>query len=183
MVWLFASIQISQVNTFKSIIIIKKFTVFIISFPISIRFDESSTQLLLSLKRFVNPSERSLHMIRLYTQQLLDPTEFQHVVKSKLGYTIIVAHLNSFLFEHVNQTERRVEFEFKQLLVKRFAAYPSEKIRKDLFNYKCIDEAAQTIVLYDELPTIRKNWLSLLNANWIYYINIGSFQFIRNLLI
>lgn len=127
------------------------------------RFDQKSTQLLISLRNFVEPNERSLHMIRMYAQLLLDPTEFQHIRESKLGYSILVAHLNSFVFEHVNPTERRVEFEFKQLLIRKFLALPDAKLRLDLVSFKSVDETSQSIVLYDELPPIRKNWLAQLN--------------------
>lgn len=99
----------------------------------------------------------------MYAQLLLDPTEYQHIRESKLGYTILVAHLNSFVFEHVNPAERRVEFEFKQLLVRKFLALPDAKLRQDLVSFKSVDETTQSIVLYDELPPIRKNWLAQLN--------------------
>ena len=63
------------------------------------------------------PNERSLHLIRLYSQILLDPTDFQMVSQSKLGYGIIVAHINSFIFEHTTNLENnKIEFEFKKLL-------------------------------------------------------------------
>lgn len=103
-------------------------------------------------------------MIRLYTQLLLDPTEFQHISRSKLGYSILIAHLNSFLFEHVSPKERSVEYEFKQVLAKRFSAIMNMKLRQDILMYKCVNEIRQDLELYDELPVIRQNWLKQLMA-------------------
>ncbi len=85
-----------------------------------IRFDSTESRLLLPLVNFVQPNEKNLHMIRLYSQVLLDPNDYKLISKSKLAYAIIVASLNSFIFEHVNQSERPVEFDFKKLLVKQF---------------------------------------------------------------
>jgi hypothetical protein len=96
-----------------------------------IRFDKNSKQLLLDLKCFTQPNEKNLHMIRLYTQLLLDPTDFQHISNSKIGYTIIVASLNSFIFEQINQVEKKVELEFKTLLVKQFLSL-NNQVRKFL---------------------------------------------------
>lgn len=82
-----------------------------------IKFNNQYTKLLISLNNFMIPNERSLHLIRLYSQILLDPTDFQMVSQSKLGYGIIVAHINSFIFEHTTNLENnKIEFEFKKLL-------------------------------------------------------------------
>lgn len=97
------------------------------------RFNTKESSLLLPLSDFVEPNEKSLHMIRLYSQVLLDPTEYQLVSQSKLAYTILIASLNSFIFEHVNQVERQIEFDFKRLLVKQFFSLNNE-VRKALSN-------------------------------------------------
>lgn len=97
-----------------------------------LKFDNQNggdNTLLLKMANFVRPNEKNLHMIRLYSQILLDPQEFQLVSQSKLGYTILIAHLNAFIFEHVNQldeTKKQVEFEFKKLLLKQFLSMCSE---------------------------------------------------------
>ena len=84
------------------------------------RFENEASRLLLPLSNFVLPNEKNLHMLRLYSQVLLDPNEFQLISKSKLGYGILIVSLNSFIFEHINKVEHKVEFDFKKLLVTQF---------------------------------------------------------------
>jgi hypothetical protein len=87
------------------------------------RFDSAASGLVLPLRSFVHPTERALHMIRVYGQVLLDPTEYCMVAKSRLAYAILVASLNGFIFEHV---ESGVEFEFKKLLVRQFMSLSNQ---------------------------------------------------------
>ena len=85
-----------------------------------IKFDTPQTKLLIPMKNFLQPNEKSLHLIRLYSQLLLDKSEFDMIANSKFAYTLIISHLNSFIFEHTNRLERKVEFDFKKLLVTHF---------------------------------------------------------------
>jgi hypothetical protein len=91
-----------------------------------IKFDTKHTNLLIPMKNFLHPNEKSLHLIRLYSQLILDQNDFNLICHSKLAYTIIVSHLNSFIFEHTNQVERKVEFEFKKLLVTHFMSLQNQ---------------------------------------------------------
>jgi hypothetical protein len=95
-----------------------------------IRFDSPESKLLLPLANFVQPNEKNLHMIRLYSQVLLDPNDYRLICKSKLAYAILVASLNSFIFEHVNILEHKVEFDFKKLLVKQFMSF-GDQVKKN----------------------------------------------------
>lgn len=72
-------------------------------------------------------------MIRLYSQVLLDSNDFRLVSQSKLAYGILVANLNSFVFEHINKLEHKVEFDFKKLMVKQFLCLNDKVIL--LFNF------------------------------------------------
>ncbi|RNA07214.1 RNA polymerase II-associated 1 [Brachionus plicatilis] len=122
------------------------------------KFNDESSKMLIPLRKFVQPNEKYLNMIRLYSQLMLDPNDFKLVSESTLGYAILVASLNSFIFEHINKFENKVEFDFKKLLATNFMKL-NEKIRKDLFYYKDIHE---TIEHYEQLPDIRKQWLDQL---------------------
>lgn len=122
------------------------------------RFNDENSQLLIPLKDFVQPNEKYLHMIRLYSQILLDPNDFKLVSASRLGYTILIANLNAFVFEHINKLEKKVEFDFKKILVKNFMNL-NEKISRDLIYFKCVNE---TIEHFEQLPEIRKQWLDQL---------------------
>lgn len=122
------------------------------------RFDNENSKMLVPLKNFVQPNEKNLHMIRLYSQVLLDPNDFKLISSSKLAYAIIVANLNSFVFEHINKLENKVEFDFKKLLVKKILSL-SGQICRDIIYYKCVNES---IEYFDQLPEIRKQWLDQL---------------------
>jgi len=91
-----------------------------------IKFDTKQTKLLIPLKNFLQPSEKNLHLIRLYSQLILDQNDFSLLCDSKFGYTIIVSHLNSFIYEHTNQVERKIEFDFKRLLVTHFMSLQNQ---------------------------------------------------------
>lgn len=85
-----------------------------------IRFDRFSTQLLVPIKSFVEPNEKSLNMIRLYSQIMLDIADSELATKSKFAYSILVAHLNAYIFEQTSELDNKIEFEFKRLLVQKF---------------------------------------------------------------
>ncbi|CAF0788208.1 unnamed protein product [Brachionus calyciflorus] len=127
------------------------------------RFDTDQSKLLIPLKNFVYPNEKNLHMIRLYSQVLLDPNDFKLVCGSKLGYTILVACLNSFIFEHINKLENKVEFDFKKLLVTHFYNL-NEKLKKDLIYFRGVSTINDEIEHFEQLPDIRKQWLDQLMA-------------------
>ena len=91
-----------------------------------IKFDCESTKLLINIKQFVQPNESSLLMIRLYSQILLDPNDFEFVSKSRFAYAVLISHLNSFIFEHLNDLERQVEFDFKKLILSRIFTLGNE---------------------------------------------------------
>jgi hypothetical protein len=91
-----------------------------------IKFDTKQTKLLIPMRNFLQPSEKNLHLIRLYSQLILDQNDFSLLCDSKFGYTIIVSHLNSFIYEHTNQVERKIEFDFKRLLVTHFMSLQNQ---------------------------------------------------------
>ena len=90
------------------------------------RFDTPHTKLLIPMKNFLLPSEKSINVIRLYSQLVLDQSEFKLFAESKLAYTIIISQLNSYIFEHVNPVEHKIEFDFKRLLVKQFLSLQNQ---------------------------------------------------------
>ena len=93
-----------------------------------IKFDSAKTRLLLPIKKFLEPNEKSLNMIRLYSQILLDSADFELVARSRFAYAVLVAHLNSFIFEHKDSKTHEVEFGFKKLLVQKFLSVGDEVI-------------------------------------------------------
>ena len=87
------------------------------------------------MKNFLEPTEKSLNMIRQYSQILLDSAYFEVAVQSRFAYTILIAHVNSYIFEHANKEENKLEFEFKKLLVGKFLSLGNEvRITKIFFN-------------------------------------------------
>jgi hypothetical protein len=107
-----------------------------------IKFNDDNAKLLFSLANFTQPNEKSLHLIRLYSQLLLDVNDFRLIEQSRFAYAIVVAHLNAFIFEHLDSKERHVEYEFKKLLIERFSSLQNQVNlfvfrgldRKNLFN-------------------------------------------------
>jgi hypothetical protein len=91
-----------------------------------IKFNTKFSKLLIPLNNFIHPNERNLHLIKLYSQCFLEPDQFELVSKSKFSYTILIAHLNSFIFEIVNPIENKIEYEFKKLLIRKFLSSPSQ---------------------------------------------------------
>ena len=63
-----------------------------------IKFDTQYTNLLIPMKNFLQPHEKSLNLIRLFSQLILDKNEYNMICNSKLAYTVIVSNLNSFIF-------------------------------------------------------------------------------------
>jgi hypothetical protein len=57
---------------------------------------------------------------------LLDADDYRMISGSKFGYSILIAHLNSFIFEHAISLENKLEFDFKKLLVSRFLSLANE---------------------------------------------------------
>ena len=98
-----------------------------------IKFDTQHTKLIIPMKNFLQPHEKSLHLIRLYSQLILDQNEYNMIRSSKLAYTVIISNLNSFIFEHTNPLERQVEYEFKKLLVTHFLSLQNQV--KIIFNF------------------------------------------------
>lgn len=98
-----------------------------------IRFDTEKSKCLIPFNDFIQPNEKNLHMIRLYSQVILDRSDLALISNSKLAYVILVAHLNSYIFEHTNKYENKINFDFKKLLVKNFQSLENQ-VTYDLFN-------------------------------------------------
>lgn len=62
------------------------------------------------------------------SQILLDADDFNIINGSKFACSILFSHLNGFIFEHVNNIERQVEFDFKKLLMSKFFSLTNEVI-------------------------------------------------------
>lgn len=91
-----------------------------------IKCDKISTELMVPMKTFVEPCEKSLNIIRQYSQILFDSGDVEIASRSRFAYTIIIAHLNSFIFEQTNEKDHKLEYDFKKLLVQKFLALGNE---------------------------------------------------------
>ncbi len=102
-----------------------------------IRCDTPACEAMLPARNFLEPCEKSLNMIRQYSQILLDQADSQLAGQSKLAYTILIAHVNAYIFEHTNETENKLEFDFKKLLVEKFLSLGNE-VRQNMFSLFCV---------------------------------------------
>ena len=103
-----------------------------------IKFDRLNTQLLIPMQAFIEPNEKSLNMIRQYSQILLDSADSELASKSKFAYSILVAHLNAYIFEHTNELDNKLEFEFKKLLIQKCMSLSNEVINLRTCNNWCV---------------------------------------------
>jgi hypothetical protein len=90
-----------------------------------IKFNQDHN-LIIPMDNFIKPNEKSLYMIRIYSQMLLNGDDYEVVSQSNFAYTVAIAHLNAFIFEHTSQVDNKIEFEFKHLLITKFNAIKNE---------------------------------------------------------
>ncbi len=95
---------------------------------------DKSCEALLPIRNFLEPCEKNLNMIRQYSQIILDQADSDFAIQSKFAYTILIGHLNTYIFEQTNINENKLEYDFKKLLVQRFVSIGNE-VKKSIIYY------------------------------------------------
>uniref|UniRef100_UPI00358FA1AF RNA polymerase II-associated protein 1-like n=1 Tax=Myxine glutinosa TaxID=7769 RepID=UPI00358FA1AF len=113
-------------------------------------------QLTVPLERFTEPAETDLPLIRLYLHSLLSGRLRQSW--SPVLYTIVLAHLNSFIFlqkhSHPEETETQTS------MIRQIIALKEKTLCSHLLMFKLPNrESSLGFDLYKDLPALRQKWL------------------------
>ncbi|XP_064600850.1 RNA polymerase II-associated protein 1-like [Liolophura sinensis] len=111
-------------------------------------------ELLVPLSYYLEPEERNVELIRLYTQCLFSQTV--RPVWAPVMYLIAVHHVNRFMY-----TQDGRHAALKHLIIKQLLSCPNEDLKKHLLYYKSADaDAPHGMTLYEELSAMRQKLIT-----------------------